>query len=150
LTMAVGPEAFARILRQNLISLRLEKKLSIKDAAAYAGLSRGGLEKIESGANLPSIDSLRLLCAAYDCTASALLANVDAQLAVAATLRKQFDTTGMDATERYALYREHARSVGRADELQVCDQLSRIKETNPELYTALCETIRAASGSQRS
>lgn len=146
MSVPVAPDTFARILRQHLISLRLEKKLSVKDAAAFSGLSRGGLEKIESGANLPSIDSLRLLCATYGCAASELLAAVDAQLGVAAAVRKQWDTGAMEADERYALYRELARSVGRGDELRTCDQLARIKETHAELHAALCETIRAAAG----
>jgi transcriptional regulator with XRE-family HTH domain len=64
---------FSRELRYLLISLRMEKKLNFTEASQGAGLSRNGLEKIETGAALPSLESLFLLCNFYEISLVELL-----------------------------------------------------------------------------
>jgi transcriptional regulator with XRE-family HTH domain len=66
-------QVFLKELRYILISLRMERQLNFSEASANAGLSRNGLEKIETGAALPSLESLFLLCESYNISLADLM-----------------------------------------------------------------------------
>lgn len=57
--------------------LRVERDWSLKDLAAATKLSVSQISSIERGANLPSIESLLLLCRAFQKKPSDLLASID-------------------------------------------------------------------------
>lgn len=64
-------------LAQRLASLRMERALSLDDAAAETGISRATLSRIERGETSPTASTLNRLCAAYGLTMSALLRAVE-------------------------------------------------------------------------
>lgn len=57
--------------------LRAERDWSLKDLAAQTGLSISQISSIERGTNLPSIESLLALCAAFGKRPSELLASIE-------------------------------------------------------------------------
>jgi DNA-binding NtrC family response regulator len=57
--------------------LRVGRDWSLKDLAAHTRLSVSQISAIERGANLPSIESLLAICAAFDKQPSELLASID-------------------------------------------------------------------------
>lgn len=136
---------FGRILRQRLVSLRLARKLTATDAAALASLSRAGLEKIESGANTPSLDSLLRLCALYNVSVSALLRSVEEQLGIANALETEFELK----TSRKEEYQEHFKKLalltGHSEEHETIAELRLIAEKQPVLARSLQAAVREAA-----
>lgn len=57
--------------------LRVERDWSLKDLAAATRLSVSQISSIERGANLPSIESLLALCAAFQRKPSEILSSID-------------------------------------------------------------------------
>jgi DNA-binding NtrC family response regulator len=57
--------------------LRVERDWSLKDLAATTKLSVSQISSIERGANLPSMESLLALCAAFEKKPSELLGSID-------------------------------------------------------------------------
>ncbi len=57
--------------------LRVERDWSLKDLAAMTKLSVSQISSIERGANLPSMESLLALCAAFEKKPSELLGSID-------------------------------------------------------------------------
>jgi DNA-binding NtrC family response regulator len=56
--------------------LRVERKWSLKDVAASAGLSVSQISSIERGAHLPSIESFLAICQAFDKRPSEILSSI--------------------------------------------------------------------------
>lgn len=133
----------ARLIRQRLTAMRLESRLTLRDAAQAAGLSRGGLEKIESGANLPSIESLASLCSVYGSTLGALFASIEQQSSVAENLRSEWPDELMLADERAHRLDTLAGLAGLGDTWELAKALVRLREDNHSVSSALSALIEA-------
>jgi transcriptional regulator with XRE-family HTH domain len=133
---------FNRILRKQLVSLRLARRLTATEAARFASLSRAGLDKIEAGTNTPSVDSILRLCSLYGVTISSLFRSVEEQLGIAHSIGAEFNLQTAHQEE----YREHFRKLallsGHAVEHETITDLRRITERQPALARALQATIK--------
>lgn len=136
---------FSRILRQRLVSLRLSRRLTATDAASLASLSRAGLEKIESGANTPSLDSLIKLCALYGVSVSALLQSVEEQLGISKALETEFELKCSSHEEYQEHFRKLALLSGHSAEHETITDLRFIAEKQPALARSLQAAVREAA-----
>jgi transcriptional regulator with XRE-family HTH domain len=132
----------SRIIRQRLTSLRLDLGMTVREAARLAGLSRGGLEKIESGAYLPSIESLTSLCKVYDLKVSTFFELVDVQLGIACSIRRDWPTETMHEQEHQALLETLVRLTGQHQEWELGRSLAYIRKNHPAVFEGLEQIIQ--------
>ena len=151
--------ALMRQVRAHLVSFRLTLKLTVKEAATRASLSRGGLEKIESGENLPSLESLHSICKVYGVSMAEFFWQVQQQQHVSANLRNDFqkDMARLGLNEpmftpaatpeptqnqlKTEIFCDLARKVGLEQEMQLACELAVLRKKNQELYDSLVRTI---------
>jgi transcriptional regulator with XRE-family HTH domain len=129
--------------------MRLLAGLTIRDAAQFAGLSRGGLEKIESGANLPSLESLSALCGVYGSSLGAFFRDIDAQGQRARVLRNQWPDDVAQSSEALARLDALAQLSGHADAWRLAKDLMRLREHAPESFTAMRQLIETLVPAKR-
>lgn len=71
-----APEILRERLGHRIKVLRAERAWSLKDLATQTGLSISQISSIERGANLPSVESLLAICAAFEQRPSEFLAPI--------------------------------------------------------------------------
>ncbi len=137
-----NPQAlFLRVLRQRLVSLRMHHDLSATEAARMCSLSRGGLEKIESGANAPSLESLMKLCSLYGVPLSSVFLEAEAQRDIAVQLSAGFSSREAEQQEALAQISSLARVANLQKEWESALCLAKISAEHPDLAKNLHEII---------
>jgi len=71
------PDRLRERLGHRIKMLRVERDWSLKDLAATTRLSVSQISSIERGTNLPSMESLLAICAAFDKKPSEILGSID-------------------------------------------------------------------------
>jgi transcriptional regulator with XRE-family HTH domain len=138
--------------RRRLINHRMSKGLNLAQAAQLAGLSRTGLEKIESGAAKISLESLFQLCSFYEESIPDFMTSAEAdyvreQLKKRKThnqsapllIKKSVRNFSVESEKRQAErdLKNAAGVLGLASHLEDLYKLAQLEKKNPEGWESL-------------
>ena len=136
----------ARRVRTRLIDHRLERQLSLHQAAELSGFSRNGLEKIETGDVQPTLETLLKLSTFYEETLPQFFALVFGEAQLAEQVRAKLNSKSVEKAEQEKMFLELAQKLGRAPFLNDLNNWAELEKKNPQALAAVRTLVESLLG----